>query len=40
MVKEYPCDYGACPFDAERSSTCRDLCGLGVDEDSPPSDEE
>jgi hypothetical protein len=36
----YPCDYGDCPFDAQYSRDCRYYCGLGVDEDSPPDEEE
>lgn len=32
MPKETPCDYGACPYDAEYGETCRVCCGLGVDE--------
>lgn len=31
--RETPCDYGDCPFNAERSEDCRYYCGLGVDED-------
>lgn len=33
--KVYACDgpEGLCPYRAESGSTCRDLCGLGVDED-------
>lgn len=42
MSKTYPCDgpEGACPYDAQYSEDCRYYCGLGVDEDSPPDEEE
>ena len=32
MKKDYPCDYGECPYDAQSSWDCRNYCGLGVDE--------
>lgn len=35
MVRETPCDYGECPYDAQYSEDCRYWCGLGVDEDEP-----
>ena len=40
--KYYPCDGedGFCPYDAEYGETCRVCCGLGVDEDEEPYDEE
>ena len=40
MAKETPCDYGNCPYDAEYSEHCRVYCGLGVDEDDYPDDED
>ena len=42
MNKSYPCDgpEGGCPYDAQYSEDCRYYCGLGVDEDSPPDEEE
>lgn len=42
MSKSYPCDgpEGACPYDTQYSEDCRYHCGLGVDEDSPPDEEE
>ena len=32
MKKDYPCDNGECPYNAESGYDCRDYCGLGVDE--------
>ena len=32
MEREYPCDWGECPYDADSGYQCRDYCGLGVDE--------
>lgn len=40
MAKETPCDYGECPYDAMYAEACRVYCGLGVDEDSYPDEEE
>lgn len=40
MAKETHCDYGECPYDAMYSEACRFYCGLGVDEDSYPDEEE
>lgn len=37
----YPCDLdGICPFDAQYSEDCRVNCGLGVDENSNPEEDE
>ena len=33
MKKDYPCDYGKCPYNAEDGYDCRNYCGLGVDEE-------
>ena len=40
MTKETPCDWGDCPYNAMYSEDCRYYCGLGVDEDSYPDEEE
>ena len=38
--KIYPCDIsGFCPFEAKYGATCRNCCGMGVDEDSIPEEE-
>ena len=39
-MKQHPCDYGECPFDAMYSEDCRVHCGLGVDEDYEFEEEE
>ena len=39
--KIYACDIsGMCPYEAEYGRTCRDCCGLGVDESYIPEDED
>lgn len=40
MTKETPCDYGECPYNALYSEDCRVYCGLGIDEDSYPDEDE
>lgn len=41
MAKYTPCDDGQCPFgDDYGMYFCRDNCGLGVDEDNIPEEEE
>ena len=40
MTKETPCDYGECPYNAMYSEDCRVYCGLGIDEDSYPDEDE
>ncbi|MDF2615385.1 MAG: hypothetical protein K0Q47_40 [Sedimentibacter sp.] len=37
---ETPCDYGDCPFNAQGGYDCRNYCGLGVDENDYPEEEE
>lgn len=32
-MREYPCDYGPCPYNATGGYDCRDFCGLGVFEE-------
>lgn len=39
--KIYACDIsGMCPYDAQYGRTCRDCCGLGVDESYIPENED
>ena len=40
MTRETPCDWGDCPYNAIYSEDCRYHCGLGVDEDSYPDEDE
>lgn len=40
MTRETPCDYGDCPYNAMYSEDCRVYCGLGVDEDGYPDEDE
>lgn len=40
MTRETPCDWGECPYDAMYSEDCRYYCGLGVDADSYPDENE
>ena len=40
MTRETPCDWGDCPYNAMYSEDCRYYCGLGVDEDSYPDEDE
>ena len=40
MTRETPCDWGDCPYNAMYSEDCRYHCGLGVDEDSYPDEDE
>ena len=39
-MRETPCDFGECPYNASYSEDCRYWCGLGVDEDSYEDEEE
>ena len=40
MARNYPCDYGNCPFNEDDGMYfCRDNCDLGVDEDFYPEEE-
>lgn len=32
-MREYPCDWGECPYNANGGYDCRDFCGLGVSEE-------
>jgi hypothetical protein len=38
-MKDTPCDWGECPYDAFSNEHCRWYCGLGVDEDSYPEED-
>lgn len=40
MEKIYYCDFGECPYGAMYSEHCRVFCGLGVDEDEYPYEED
>jgi len=35
----YPCDLGVCPYSASTAMSCRDLCGLGIVEETLDFDE-
>jgi len=39
MSRTYPCDLGVCPYSASTAMSCRDLCGLGVVEETLDFDE-
>ncbi len=32
MRDSYPCEFGPCPHGATVINTCREMCGLGIDE--------
>ena len=40
MTRETPCDWGNCPYNAMYGEDCRYYCGLGVDDDSYPDEED
>ena len=40
MTRETPCDWGDCSYNAMYSEDCRHHCGLGIDEDSYPDEDE
>ncbi len=39
MSRMYPCDLGVCPYSASTAMSCRDLCGLGIVEETLDFDE-
>lgn len=31
-MRDYPCDFGECPYGAHSGYDCHNFCGLGADE--------